>query len=164
MELIQLTILVSALLCSLVAGFVLCFAIIVMPGIRTLGTRDYLKSFKAMDVIIQNNDPLFLAVWLGSALALLSFTVLGFWRLEGLDLGLLIFSCLMYLFGVHLPTITINIPINNRLQSLDLDASTESELREVEALFESRWLRWNTIRTVVATLTSLMLLLLLLRS
>ena len=70
----------------------------------------------------------------------------------------------MYLFGVHLPTITINIPINNRLQSLDLDASTESELREVEALFESRWLRWNTIWTVVATLTSLMLLLLLLRS
>ncbi|MGD1924922.1 MAG: DUF1772 domain-containing protein [Paracoccaceae bacterium] len=164
MELIQLTILVSALFCSLVAGFVLCFAIIVMPGIRTLGTRDYLKSFKAMDGIIQNNHPLFLVVWLGSALALLSSTVLGLWQLDGPDVVLLIFSCLMYLFGVHLPTITINIPINNRLQSLDLDASTESELREVEALFESRWLRWNTIRTVVATLTTLMLLLLLLRS
>ena len=163
MELIQLTILVSALLCSLVAGFVLCFAIIVMPGIRTLGTRDYLKSFKAMDGIIQNNDPLFLVVWLGSALALLSSTVLGFWRLEGLDLGLLIFSCLMYLFGVHLPTITINVPLNNRLQSLDLNAITDHELHEIGELFESRWLRWNTIRTAVATLTTLMLLVLLLR-
>lgn len=41
MELIQLAVLISALLCSLVAGFVLCFAIIVMPGIKSLGVRDF---------------------------------------------------------------------------------------------------------------------------
>ena len=163
MELIQLSVLISALLCSLVAGFVLCFAIIVMPGIKTLGVHDFLKSFKAMDGIIQNNQPLFMLVWLGSALALLSSTLLGIWRLEDSDLSLLIFCCVMYLFGVHLPTITINIPLNNRLQSLDLDATTESESDEIAELFESRWLRWNTIRTVVATLTTLMLLVLLLR-
>lgn len=163
MELIQLTALISTLLCSLVAGFVLCFAIIVMPGIKTLGALDFLNSFKAMDSIIQDNQPLFMLVWIGSALALLFSTFLGFWRLEGLNLGLLTFSCLMYLFGVHLPTITINVPLNNRLQSLDLDATTDSELHEIVELFESRWLRWNTIRTVVATLTTLMLLVLLLR-
>ena len=110
MELIQLTVLISALFCSLVAGFVLCFAIIVMPGIKTLGALDFLKSFKAMDGIIQNNQPLFILVWLGSASVLLFSTLLGFWRLEGLNLGLLTFSCLMYLFGVHLPTITITQP------------------------------------------------------
>ncbi len=163
MELIQLTVLISTLLCSLVAGFVLCFAIIVMPGIKTLGTVDFLKSFKAMDGIIQNNQTLFMLIWLGSALVLLSSTLLGFWRLEGLELGLLTFSCLTYLFGVHLPTISINVPLNNRLQTLDLDATTESQLQEIVDLFESRWLRWNTIRTVVATLTTLMLLVLLLR-
>ncbi len=76
---------------------------------------------------------------------------------------LLIFACLMYVFGVHLPTITINIPLNNRLQSLDLYTATESELQEIAELFESRWLRWNTIRTAVAILTTLMLLVLLLR-
>ncbi len=62
MELIQLTVLISTLLCSLVAGFVLCFAIIVMPGIKTLGVLDFLKSFKAMDGIIQSNQPLFMLV------------------------------------------------------------------------------------------------------
>ncbi len=96
-------------------------------------------------------------------LVLLSSTLLGIWQLESPDLGLLVFSCLMFLFGVYLPTITINIPINNRVQSLDLDATTESELQDIVDLFESRWLRWNTIRTVVATLTTLMLLVLLLR-
>lgn len=163
MELVQLTVLISTLLCSLVAGIVLCFAIIVMPGIKTLGALDFLKSFKAMDGIIQNKQPLFLLVWIGSALVLPSSTLLGIWRLQGLDLGLLTFSCLTYLSGVHLPTITINVPLNNRLQTLDLDTATDSELQEIAELFESRWLRWNTIRTVVATLTTLMLLVLLLR-
>lgn len=163
MELIHLTVLISTLLCSLVAGFVLCFAIIVMPGIKTLSALDFLKSFKVMDGIIQDNQPVFIIVWLGSALTLLTSTLLGFWRLDSPELGLLIFSCLIYLFGVHLPTITINIPLNNRVQSLDLDATTESELQKIVEFFEPRWLRWNTIRTVVATITTLMLLVLLLR-
>lgn len=163
MELIQLAVVISALLCSLVAGFVLCFAIVVMPGIKTLGSLDYLRSFKAMDGIIQNNQPLFMVVWVGSALAILASTMIGIWRLEGLDIGLLIFACAMYLLGVHLPTITINIPLNNRLQSLDLGVASDSELQVITELFESRWLRWNTIRTVVATLTTVLLLILLFR-
>ena len=163
MELFELAVLISALLCSLVTGLVLCFAIIVMPGIKTLGVLDSLKSFKAMDRIIQNNQPLFMMVWVGSAFALVSSTLLGIWRLEGIDLGLLISACILYLTGVHLPTITINIPLNNRLQALDLGDATEFELHEIEELFESRWLRWNAIRTAVATLTTVILLVLLLR-
>lgn len=102
-------------------------------------------------------------VWLGSALVPLPSTLLGFWRLEGLELGLLIFSCVIFFFGVHLPTITINVPLNNRVRSLDLDATTECELQEIAELFESRRLLWNIIRTVATTLTTLMLLVLLLR-
>ena len=102
-------------------------------------------------------------VWPGSALALMAATLLGIWRLEGLDLGLLILTCVIYLFGVHLPTITINIPLNNRLQSLDLSKTTDSELQLTADLFESSWLRWNTIRLVFAALTTLILLVLLVR-
>lgn len=163
MELIQLAVLTSALLCSLVAGIVLSFAVIVMPGIRQLGVNEYLKAFKAMDSIIQNNHPLFILVWLGSAVALLSSILLGIWELQGLNLGILIFACLIYLFGVQLPTMVVNIPLNNRLQSIDLGKITESEMLAIEELFESRWLLWNAIRTVIAMLTTLMLLVLLLK-
>ena len=163
MELIQLALILSALLCSLVAGLVLTFSIVVMPGIRTLGDLDFLRSFKAMDRVIQNNQPIFMLVWVGSALVLLASTVLGIWRLEGLDRILLIIACAIYMFGVHVPTVTINIPLNNRLQSLDLDAMTQSELLATTEMFESRWLRWNTIRTIVATLTTVLLLVLLVR-
>ncbi len=151
MELIQLALLLSALLCALVAGLVLTFAIVVMPGIRALGDLDFLKSFKAMDRVIQNNQPIFMLVWIGSALVLLATTVLGFWRLEGLDRALLVAACAIYIFGVHVPTVTINIPLNNHLQSQDLDTMTESALLATTEMFESRWLRWNAIRTVIVS-------------
>lgn len=163
MELIQFAVLLSALLCSLVAGLVLTFAIVVMPGIRTLGNLDFLKSFKAMDRVIQNNQPIFMLVWLGSVLVLLASTVLGIWRLEGLDLAILAVACVIYILGVQVPTVTINIPLNNHLQSQDLDTMTESALLATTKMFESRWLRWNIIRTVIATLTSVLLLVLLIR-
>lgn len=163
MELFQLLLLLSALLCSLVAGFVLCFAIIVMPGIKTLSTLDFLRSFKAMDGIIQNNQPLFMFVWLGSAGAIVWSAILGFWQLQSLDRGLLIFACSIYIVGVHAPTITVNIPLNNRLQSKNLDAATQPELEAIGKLFKTRWVRWNTIRTAVSILTTLLLLALLLR-
>ena len=163
MELIEFTVLLSALLCSLVAGLVFTFAIVVMPGIRNLGDLAFLKSFKAMDLVIQNNQPIFILVWLGSVVVLLLSTMLGIWQLEGLNRILLGVACAFYLFGVHLPTVTINIPLNNHLQSQDLDTITEPALLETTANFESRWLRWNAIRTVFAILTTMLLLVLLIR-
>ena len=158
MELIQILVLVSALLCSLVAGFVFCFSVVVMPGIRTLGDRDFLRSFKAMDGIIQNNPPVFILVWLGSALVLIAAAVLGALQLDGPDGDLLIIACALYIFCVQVPTIAFNIPLNNRLQSLDLDAVAESEIVETAEAFKRRWVRWNTFRTIAATLTVILLL------
>ena len=163
MKLIQLAVLLSALLCSLVAGLVLTFAIVVMPGIRTLGERDFLKSFKAIDRVIQNNQPIFMLIWLGSALLLLTSTMLGFWHLEGLDRVLLTIACAIYLFGVHVPTVMINTPLNNELQSQYLDTMTEAAVHEATERFEPRWLLWNAIRTVIAIVTTVLLLVLLIR-
>ena len=163
MELIEIAVLLSALLCSLVAGLVFTFAIVVMPGVKNLGDLGFLESFKAMDRVIQNNQPVFILVWLGSAVLLTASAVLAIWQLEGLDRILLVAAWAIYLLGVHVPTITINIPLNNHLQSQDLKTMTAPELLEARARFESRWLRWNTVRTVLAILTTALLLVLLVR-
>ena len=163
MVFLQAALLVSALLCALVAGLVLTFTIIIMPGIRTLGERGYLQAFKAIDRIIQDNQPIFLSVWIGSALCLIGTTLLGLWQLEGLDRVLLILACTVYIAGLHVPTVAINIPINNALQAADLDTLSESEIGEMATLLETRWMRWNTIRTWIAIGTTILLLSLLIR-
>ncbi len=154
MLLIQITLGTSILLCALVAGLVFTFAIIVMPGIKSLADRDFLRTFVVMDRVIQNNQPVFIFVWLGSAVSVVTLAILGIWQLDGLNRVIAVFLPAIYLLGVQLPTFVINIPLNNQLQQLDLDRMSEVELSSARREFESRWTRWNSIRTVLATMVS----------
>ncbi|MEM9005165.1 MAG: DUF1772 domain-containing protein [Cyanobacteria bacterium P01_F01_bin.86] len=160
MNLLQIALTLSTLLCSLVAGFVLAFAIVVMPGIRSLNDHDFLQAFKVIDRVIQNNQPVFILVWLGSILALVTVTLMGFFQLDGVNRLLLGIAMAVYLLGVQLPTFTINVPLNNQLQLQTLDTMTDLALQEARMNFEPRWMRWNTFRTVFATLTSALLIIL----
>ena len=68
---------VATFLCALVAGLLFAFAVVVMPGIGRLDDGGFIRAFQAIDRVIQNNQPLFMSVWVGSVLALISATVLG---------------------------------------------------------------------------------------
>jgi uncharacterized membrane protein len=142
-----------------VAGFVLAFAAVVMPGIGNLNDHDALQAFKAMDRIIQDNQPVFMIVWVGSVVALAISAVLSIWQLDGALRFQVLLAAAIYLLGVQLPTITINVPLNNHLQAQDLDRLNEHEIAELWTNFGPRWRRWNTVRTVFATLTSALLIL-----
>lgn len=158
MDLLSMALIVATLLCSLVAGFLFSFAVVVMPGINRLSDREFVRSFQAMDGIIQHNQPVFMLVWIGSVLALVVAAVLGVSYLEGWLRWLLIVAAAGYLLGVQLPTFTINVPLNNRLQSLAVDTSDDSALVVCRTSFEGLWNRWNVIRTVIACLVSLLLI------
>ena len=163
MAALEIVLVVAALLCGLVAGLVFGFAVIVMPGIATLGDREFLRAFQVVDGVIQQGQPLFGLVWLGSAVAVLIAMVLGAGQLEGSERLILLGAGLSYLFGAQLPTVVVNIPLNNELQKLDLDSTNESTWRRARERFERRWNRWNVVRTVVSTLVTTALMILLLR-
>ena len=76
---------------------------------------------------------------------------------------LIICAALVYMLGVQLPTFTINVPLNNKLQTLEVDAMNETTQKAARKNFERRWNRWNAIRTAFASLTSTQLILLLFR-
>lgn len=151
----------STLLCSLVSGLVFAFTIVVMPGIKKLRDQEFIRAFQVMDGIIQNNQPVFIFVWVGSALTLFASAVLGIWQLDGMQRILLILSAIIYIFGVHLPTITINIPLNNKLQAIDTDSASGTSQKTARSDFESRWNYWNSFRTVLGVFVSVLLMILL---
>ncbi len=160
MQLFEFLLVLAALLCGLVAGFLLAFAIVAMPGLGTLGDREFLSGFRAMDRIIQNRQPLFMLVWVGSVAAVIATVVAGWQQVEGASRLLLVGAGLIYVLGVQLPTATINIPLNNQLQAIELDTMAELELANARQAFEPRWNRWNAIRTVLAMTTTVFLLIL----
>jgi len=163
MGILQATLILATILCSLVAGFLFAFAVVVMPGIRSLNDREFIRAFQVMDRVIQNNQPIFMLVWVGSVVVLITSVVLGIGQLDGGGRLLIIFATIAYLLGVQLPTITINIPLNNKLQTLDVDTINETEQKAARENFETRWNRWNSIRAVLSSLASALLIVLLFR-
>lgn len=140
----------GTLLTALVAGLLFTFALIVMPGIRSLGDREYVRAFQEMDGIIQRKHPLFVLVWGGSTLLLLLSALFGIWVLDGIVSTLLPAAAAIYILGVQLPTGMVNLPLNNSLQKIDVETADEEAISVSRREFESRWTRWNLLRTGAA--------------
>ena len=151
----------ATLLCALTTGLLFTFAVVTMPGIKSLNDGEFIRAFQVMDGVIQNNHPLFVLVWAGSVLALLLTAVLGLTQLDTVGKAILLTATALYLLGVQLPTGVINIPLNNQLQTLDVGKMNRDDQAAARLTFEPRWNRWNRMRTAVATLVTTLLILLL---
>jgi len=134
-----------------------------MADIKELNNREFIQAFQAIDGIIQKNHPIFILLWLGSVIVLIVTTVYGVGYLDMTGRWLLIATTLAYLIGVQLLTFTINIPLNKRLQSLNVDTMDDFAQETARLAFDGYWNRWSAIRTVVSCLVSLLLMVLLLR-
>ena len=162
MTFFELALILATLLVALVAGFVFAFATVVMPGIGKLGDREFIRSFQVIDGVIQAGQPVFGLVWIGSALALIVAAVMGALQLDGIERALIVVSALVYVFGVQVPTIAINVPMNNTLQRQDTETMDDDALASARGAFENRWVKWNLIRTILASLVSVALMFVLL--
>lgn len=160
MVVLDIALVLSTWMCSLVAGLLFSYAILVMPGFKRLDNKSFIRAFQVTDRIIQNNHPLFLLVWLGSIVSIIVFAVSGFGELTGIDFFLMLLALVAYIFGVQIPTMIIHLPLNNILQKVDVDHANEDELRVERIKFEHRWNKSNEIRTCMACSVSLILIVL----
>ena len=157
MNLLELSLISSAFLCSLVAGFILIFAVVVMPGISRFEDKEFLKAFQLIDGIIQNNQTIFLLIWIGSILSVLV-TLFSSIKVLGLQDSVMIISvCCIYLFGVQGITIKIHLPLNRRVKNLDINNLDKENLNKERNNFENKWNYFNKIRTGIAFCVSLSL-------
>ena len=150
----------TTLSCALTAGLVLGFSVVVMPGIAKLSDRDFLLAFKLMDGVIQSGQPVFMIVWVGSIVSVISILVLGTLQLSGIELYLMWCAGGLYLLAVQGPTLRFNIPLNNAVQALEIELLSDPELADARTQFEAPWTRWNRFRTMAAVVSVVALLIL----
>ncbi|HKK17757.1 MAG TPA: DUF1772 domain-containing protein [Opitutales bacterium] len=132
----------------LVAGIVFTFSTIIMPGIGKLEDHGFIRAFQVIDSIIQNGQPLFGLVWVGSIISLFSASILGLWQLDGFAKWLLLTATLIYVVCVQVPTFSTNVPLNNELQAVNVIDRGATELKEARQRFEARWNRSNDFRSI----------------
>ena len=159
MEILNISLFFSTLLCSLVTGFILTYAIVVMPGLSKLDDKEFIKAFQVTDGIIQNNQPIFILIWVGSIISVVSTIIISIFTLGILEGWKIIFVSLVYLIGVQAITIIIHLPLNRRIQKIDINSTKLRSLNEERKNFETKWNYFNNIRTVIAFLVTLFFLL-----
>ena len=159
MEILNISLFFSTLLCSLVTGFILTYAIVVMPGLSKLDDKEFIKAFQVTDGIIQNNQPIFILIWVGSIISVVSTIIISIFTLGILEGWKIIFVSLVYLIGVQAITIIIHLPLNRHIQKIDINSTNLQSLNEERKNFETKWNYFNNIRTVIAFLVTLFFLL-----
>ena len=149
----------STLICALVTGFIFTYAVVVMPGFAKLDDRDFIRAFQVTDGVIQSNLPLFMLAWVGSIVSVFATMILGFMELHEIERWTVIAIGFVYLLGVQGITIRVHLPLNNRLQRLEIDEMDPESLSKERNKFETRWNYFNNIRTLIAFAVSFSLML-----
>ena len=158
MEFFYFCLFLSILSCSLVTGFIFTYAIIVMPGLSKLSDKEFLKAFQATDAVIQNKQPIFMVIWVGSIVSVLSLILISIVYVGLSETWLIVLVALIYLMGVQGITIFIHLPLNNQIQKLNLEKLNDENLKNERLNFEIKWNFFNNIRTTIAFFVSLTLL------
>ena len=161
MSFLDISLFLSVLFCALATGFILTYAIVVMPGLSKLDDKEFIKAFQVTDGIIQNNQPIFILIWVGSIISVLRTIIVSILSLGILEAWLIILTSLIYLLGVQGITISIHLPLNKHIQNIDIDINDSQTLSGERKNFETKWNFFNNIRTGIALFVILIFLLIL---
>ncbi len=135
----------SLLLCigaGTVGGVFFAFSTFVMGALAQLPASQGIAAMQRINVTVLN--PLFLGVFLGTALLALAGAVLALLPWSAPRSLWLLASGLLYLFGSFLVTVAFNVPRNDQLARADAQSS---EAAAYWSLYLSEWTRWNHVRT-----------------
>lgn len=147
MKFSDITLILSATLTALMAGFFFSYSISVSLGLGKLTDKEYLKSMQSINKEVQN--PIFLMCFFG-ALIMLSIVTFQQYSPTINTFIIPLTAMLLYLIGVIGVTVFVNVPLNNQLQLFDLSNATQTTVKQMRNIFEKRWNFWNHIRTVTA--------------
>jgi uncharacterized membrane protein len=142
----------SALGCGLVAGIFFAFSSFIMRALAKLPPAHGIAAMQSINLVVIN--PLFLTVFLGTALACIGAASAALLR-DAAGTGFVLAGAALYVVGTLLVTMRCNVPRNELLARVDPESA---EGAAAWAGYLPSWLAWNHVRTVAAFAASLMLI------
>ena len=137
--------LVAALGCGVMAGLFFAFSVSVMKALARLPSAEGIAAMQSINVAIIN--PVFLAVFLGTAVACLLVMIAALLRWHNPGAVYLLIGGALYLVGTFLVTLVFNVPKNNALSSV---APADPESASLWTDYLSKWTAWNHVRAAAA--------------
>ena len=130
---------------AVMAGLFFTFSVFMMRALASLPPAQGIAAMQAVNVKIIT--PLFMLVFLGTALASVVLSIAVFVSWPAQSAPYLLGGSALYLLGVILVTMAINVPKNNALDRLvPADANAASAWQE----YLRGWTAWNHVRSVAS--------------
>ena len=143
----------ASVLTGLSAGLFATFSYVVMPGLRRTEDAAFVEAMRGINVAILN--PVFALVFGGAFIVTAAALVTG---RDGPARPWIIAALVLYVVGAFVVTFTVNVPMNDALET---GRGSAASLREA---FEDRWVLWNHVRSALTTAAFVCLLVGLLRT
>jgi uncharacterized membrane protein len=137
--------LLTALGSGLMAGVFFTFSSFVMKALARLSPAEGIAAMQSINVTVIN--PLFMAVFLGTATASLVVAVAGLLRWSEPGALYLLAGGVLYLAGCFVVTGAFNVPRNNALAAA---APGDPDAHSLWADYLSSWTAWNHVRTAAS--------------
>jgi len=132
----------SAIGCGLLGGLYFAFSAFIMTALRDSGMAG-VTAMNAINRAILRSA--FMPLFVGTTLACGALAVVGLMNLGDPRAVYLIAGGLLYITGMFLVTMFINVPLNNALQAVTTESRTGTAIWND---YLRRWTRWNHVRTL----------------
>ena len=137
--------LAAALGSGLIAGAFFAFSSFVMGALARIQPAQGISAMQSINIVVIN--PLFMVVFLGTAVLCLVLAIFSLLRWHQPGAGFLLAGGLLYVVGTFLVTMVFNVPLNDALAKV-VPGNPESV--SLWGGYVSRWTVWNHVRTAAA--------------
>ncbi len=146
--------LILGLSSALVGGVLKGFSEFIMKGLQLTDPSGGIEAMQHINRTVMRTE--FIFSFMALAPLTIGMAAYSWISLSGIERGLIVSACLIYISTVFLVTILGNVPMNNRLARLPF-SSAEAEVYWKE--YGRKWTQLNHVRTVGSIITSVLFLL-----
>ena len=137
--------LVTTLGCGLIAGTFFAFSSFVMPALKRLPTEGGIAAMQSINVLAVT--PVFMTALFGTAAACLGLIAWAAFSWGEQPTALVLAGGVLYIVGTIGVTIARNVPLNDRLATLQPQGSDAASRWEE---YVTKWTAWNHVRVAAA--------------
>jgi uncharacterized membrane protein len=135
----------TLILTGAIAGFFYAYTSSVMRGLDAIPAAHAIVAMQGINATVRNW--IFAPAFFGTPVAaVLTGALLG-WLHHKRAAGLMFLAAIIYLAGAFLPTLLINVPMNEALATVTVPADPQAAA-ELWRAYSGPWTWWNTLRTL----------------
>ncbi len=120
-----------------------------MKALGRVAAPSGIAAMQSINIVVIN--PIFLGVFVGTAIVCGLIVAGAVLRWEGYRSTLLVVGSALYVVGTFAVTMRLNVPLNNRLAKLNRNDPASTDFW---SHYLRRWTFWNHVRSVAALLAS----------